>query len=152
MADILMLTDGLAPCVPCAFFLHVGLPTGNISASVVAHCKQAAHRVAQPKLECEACRKAPCKPGTDLKVFVRLHNRGGTCLCGEGAKAQTTLCREMTTRFHNGGAQMKRGVRNSRATRQWPQSGGEGQHPRVDFNKMKVSGLSRADLPALSMA
>lgn len=46
---------------------------------------------------------------------------------------------------------MKRGVRNARATRQWPQNGGDGPQPRVDFNKMKVSGLSRADLPALTV-
>ncbi|CAL5220419.1 g2431 [Coccomyxa viridis] len=56
-------------------------------------------------------------------------------------KQQVT--REMATRLHNGGAQMKRGARNSRATRQWPQNGGEGPQPRVDFNKMKVASLRR---------
>ena len=83
------------------------------------------------------------------KVNKRFRKVNERDLVLEGAKTQTTLCREMATRFHNGGAQMKRGARNSRATRQWPQNGGEGPQPRVDFNKMKVTGFRRADLPAL---
>ncbi len=91
--------------------------------------------------------QAQCNP-TVIELFHKVKQPASLL---KGAKAQTTLCREMATRFHNGGAQMKRGARNSRATRQWPQNGGEGPHPRVDFNKMKVTGFHRADLPALSM-
>ena len=53
------------------------------------------------------------------------------------ATASVTV--QMASRQYNlAGPQIKRGVRNSRASRNWPQANGESSHSRVDFTKMKV--------------
>ena len=53
------------------------------------------------------------------------------------ASASVTV--QMASRQYNlAGPQIKRGVRNSRASRNWPQANGESSHSRVDFTKMKV--------------
>ena len=57
---------------------------------------------------------------------------------------------QMASRQYNlVGPQIKRGVRNSRASRNWPQANGQSSHSRVDFTKMKVLVLlcCRAALP-----
>ncbi|CAK0782980.1 hypothetical protein CVIRNUC_006175 [Coccomyxa viridis] len=58
------------------------------------------------------------------------------------ASASVTV--QMASRQYNlAGPQIKRGVRNSRASRNWPQANGESSHSRVDFTKMKVASLRR---------
>ena len=57
----------------------------------------------------------------------------------------------MASRYPNNGVQ-KRGVRNSRATREWPATNGSSAYSRLDFSKMKVSDTSLFELPALCNA